>query len=918
MATVDEMVIKWKMDSSNYNESISKIDKDMKMLKSEFGATDAELKSFGSTTDQLRNKQEYLNKMIELQKNKINSLKTAYEKTKKETGENSEASQKLAVKINNQVKYYNNLNNQLKETTNKLEEEEKELKSNMSAWNKLSNATEAAEEKISKATSGISKGIGAITTALGGASGVLGKFNNDYQKSLNEFEAKTGASQEQMEEFGETIKNVYGNNFGESFSDVSEAVATVNKYLGLTGESLTKTTELALGFRDSFDVDVSESIRASKALMDNFGITAEQAFNLMVQGQQNGLDYSGELIDSINEYSVQFKKLGFTAGDMFTILSNGAENGAFNLDKVGDAVKEFSIRAIDGSDSTAEGFAQLGFSVEEMTSRFAQGGESAKGAFTEVIQAIKNVDDPMQQSLIGVSLFGTMWEDLGPNVVTQLANVSDAYDVTKNSAEKLNQVQYNNLGDGLAGLWRNIQSNCLEPIQTQLMPKFNEIFSKIQAKMPEIQNVVSKAVTTIANTIVFLIDNIDHILPVVKAFVAVMLTIKTVKAVNTTIDNTKKAIDGLKDGFNFISTKGSNAISKIKSFGTASLNAAKSAGQLALNLGKSAIQFTKNAVQAGISATKMVAHKVATIATTVATKAMTIAQTALNFVMSMNPFALIAIAITAVIASLVLLYNKCEWFRNGVNAIWEAIKTVFIATWEAIKAAFELKINTMKLVIEAFKVAWNNICNAIKNIWNNICNGIVSAINNIKNIWQNVCNFFGSAWSSACRGIGSVFNGVKNTVIGIAQGMVNTVIRAVNWCISALNRISFDIPSWVPGIGGKSFGVNISKISEVSWLYEGGIIENPTLLNGGIGVGDAYKGMGSNAEAVIPLDSMYANLRNIVREESNNKQPIYVMVNVENSMDSKAIGKAVTTQVKKEISRGTNNYRASKGGLIYG
>ena len=397
-----------------------------------------------------------------------------------------------------------------------------------------------------------------------------------------------------------------------------------------------------------------------------------------------------------------------------------------------------------------------------------------------------------------------------------------------------------------------------------------------------------------------------------------MLTIKTVKAVNTTIDNTKKAIDGLKDGFNFISTKGSNAISKIKSFGTASLNAAKSAGQLALNLGKSAIQFTKNAVQAGISATKMVAHKVATIATTVATKAMTIAQTALNFVMSMNPFALIAIAITAVIASLVLLYNKCEWFRNGVNAIWEAIKTVFIATWEAIKAAFELKINTMKLVIEAFKVAWNNICNAIKNIWNNICNGIVSAINNIKNIWQNVCNFFGSAWNAVCRGIGSVFNGVKNTVIGIAQGMVNTVIRAVNWCISALNRISFDIPSWVPGIGGKSFGVNISKISEVSWLYEGGIIENPTLLNGGIGVGDAYKGMGSNAEAVIPLDSMYANLRNIVREESNNKQPIYVMVNVENSMDSKAIGKAVTTQVKKEISRGTNNYRASKGGLIYG
>lgn len=62
------------------------------------------------------------------------------------------------------------------------------------------------------------------------------------------------------------------------------------------------------------------------------------------------------MIDSINEYSVQFKKLGLDAEDMFSIFANGAQNGAFNLDKVGDAVKEFSIRAIDGSDMTKQGF----------------------------------------------------------------------------------------------------------------------------------------------------------------------------------------------------------------------------------------------------------------------------------------------------------------------------------------------------------------------------------------------------------------------------------------------------------------------------------------------------------------------------------------------------------------------------------
>ena len=151
MATVDEMVIKWRMDDSGFNDSISKINRNMNMVKSEFAATDSGLKAFGSTTEQLRNKQEYLNKMIELQKNKINVLRSEYEKTKLETGENSEATQKLAIKLNNQVKYYNNLKNKLNETTNKLNEQEQELQQSSSKWNKLTQATESAEEKMNAA-----------------------------------------------------------------------------------------------------------------------------------------------------------------------------------------------------------------------------------------------------------------------------------------------------------------------------------------------------------------------------------------------------------------------------------------------------------------------------------------------------------------------------------------------------------------------------------------------------------------------------------------------------------------------------------------------------------------------------------------------------------------------------------------------
>lgn len=102
----------------------------------------------------------------------------------------------------------------------------------------------------------------------------------------------------------------------------------------------------------------------------------------------------------------------------------------------------------------------------------------------------------------------------------------------------------------------------------------------------------------------------------------------------------------------------------------------------------------------------------------------------------------------------------------------------------------------------------------------------------------------------------------------------------------------------------------------IDWYSTGAIFTRPTVL-GGIGVGDANRGTGNNAEAVIPLDSMYKNLRNIIKDEQST-QPIYVVVNVDNNMDSKAIGKAVTTEVKKEITRGTNNYKKGKGGLSLG
>lgn len=307
------------------------------------------------------------------------------------------------------------------------------------------------------------------------------KFSSDSQDAFQQFAAATGTASNEMGKYKDMINDVYKDNFGESINDVAEAMATVNQNMSYLDDSaLQRCTEYAYTLSDTFGVDVAESTRAADSLIKNYGVSAREAFNLMTQGMQSGLNFSDELFDNIDEYSVQFKKLGLDAEDMFSVFANGAQNGAFNLDKIGDAVKEFSIRSIDGSDTTKQGFEALGMNADEMAQKFGAGGKTAKEAFNEVIEGLASMDDPVAQSAAGVNLFGTMWEDLGPQVITSMSTASDAIDKSKESVEKLVNVKYDTLSGALGGLWRTIQVDVLQPIGNQLIPYVTKGISFIQ------------------------------------------------------------------------------------------------------------------------------------------------------------------------------------------------------------------------------------------------------------------------------------------------------------------------------------------------------------------------------------------------------------------------------------------------------
>ena len=296
----------------------------------------------------------------------------------------------------------------------------------------ISNTGEAALKtgdiiKANLVSEAVTQGIQKLGDVLKSSASRTIEIADGLDSSVNKIAAATNASAEEVNKLRSIVEQIYGDNFGEGFEDIADSISKIKQNLGeLDDKELVKVTESAYALKDVFDYDIAESSRAVKAMMENFGVSASEAYDYIARGAQNGLDYSGELLDNISEYSVQFKKMGLSASDMFTIFSNGAENGAWNLDKIGDSVKELAIRVIDGSDTSKQGFEALGFEADSMAEKFAAGGVSARVAFQEVIAALAEMNDPIAQNTAGINLMGTMWEDMGAEAVLALGDISDS------------------------------------------------------------------------------------------------------------------------------------------------------------------------------------------------------------------------------------------------------------------------------------------------------------------------------------------------------------------------------------------------------------------------------------------------------------------------------------------------------------
>lgn len=365
-------------------------------------------------------------------------------------------------------------------------------------------------EKLQKvmATAGLAYGAKEIT-----------EIGTDYEQAMKQVAAVTGAGTEEMNAMSDSIQKIYTSGIGENLEEVAGAAALVKQQFGdIDSSTLEQITQDAIAMSGIFGTDLNETLRGVNALMSNMGLSAEEAFDYIAKGTQNGLDKSGELSDNLAEYSQIWEQAGFSAEEMFSILQNGLDSGAYNLDKVNDFVKEFSISLSDGR--IEENVDKFSLGTRNLFAEWQNGKASQKDVFNSIISDLSNMTDQQEALSIASSVWSALGEDNAMKVITSLNNVNDTYSDVKGTMESIEEINYDNFADKTAALKRQVEMDVIIPITQKYMPKIEKAIDYVAEHLDEI---------------------VDHAKPI-AAGIATAFAVKKIVDFGTTTVNTVKTI----------------------------------------------------------------------------------------------------------------------------------------------------------------------------------------------------------------------------------------------------------------------------------------------------------------------------------------------------------------------------------------
>lgn len=530
---IRDMTAKLGADTSSFAEGIEKVKSKLIELNKSFIQNQDAIKATNKEIKELEKEQTELQKSIKStketekeQKEKLDELKKAMSESSDVTDEQRQAYDKLKQELKETQKTLETQKEQYAKATEKIKENKDQVATLKATQATLKTEMKAVTDELKdlgdslgKSSEGFTVLKGAISNLVSDALNVaIDKFKEmatSGEQSLNSLQAKTGMSAEAVGELKDEMYDIYKAGYGDDLQDVADKLGLVVQNINESNpEKIKSITEKAIALSNTFGSDFEENLRGVNALMTSMGTTADEAFDLIATGSQNGLDKSHELTDNLAEYTQIWAQAGFSAEEMFSILQNGVDSGAYTLDKVNDVVKEIAISITDGR--LSENIDSFSDKTATIFESFKNGKATQKDVFDSMINDLNESSNLADKLATASNSWSALGEDNSMKVIEALNNVNDTYKDVAGTMQEINDIQYNDAGSQIEALGRQFEVDILQPIVEDVTPNIKNIISWVSEHLPEVTSALAgltggfitfKAATAAGNFIAVLINS---------------------------------------------------------------------------------------------------------------------------------------------------------------------------------------------------------------------------------------------------------------------------------------------------------------------------------------------------------------------------------------------------------------------------
>jgi len=478
MAKQPEAKVQFKVETEDFKKGMKQLSQENQKLYKEFKLQEEQMKNTASESEKLEAAINYLGQTKDNIRKKIELTSQQLEKAKKVYGENSNEANKLSNELLDLQIKEQKLENSIQQAREEIDKQGKEMSDTGSEADKLNTKLQNLGDTANNVGDKLTLGVSAPLAAIGG---IAGKSAMDLDGATRLMIGTLGATGDEAKQLTQDLETLWYDGFGDNPEQIARAIMLVRTNIkGINeGKELQKITRDILLLANATDSDLGEATRGINQLMHNFGLTAKEALDLFLKGQQEGLNFSNEMFDNVAEYAPLFRDMKFSAEEYFTILANGAQNGAYNLDYVNDIMKEFNIRIQDGSKTTEEAFGSLSKETQKLFDAYKKGEATAEDLFRAVIPELEKMEDQVLANQIGVDLFGTKFEDMGATTVYTLDDINNAFADTTGAMDTFAKVQEESFGHKFQRTMRRLMQ-AVEPAGEELLELFNELIPHIE------------------------------------------------------------------------------------------------------------------------------------------------------------------------------------------------------------------------------------------------------------------------------------------------------------------------------------------------------------------------------------------------------------------------------------------------------